>query len=290
MINLFISADLSMWESTPACFPRERCLTEYIMSEIKEQFSSLGAKEIRNLKKIPCIFAYEGINDKDAYVGCLNNITVRATDVLIDFRLTGDTIRIENNRQIQSLLDISRWEMNRTHWTIKRINIEQLKKHFSSAIGHKYTVFISYCWMPPENQRNVFSLVENLSNSGITVIYDKNSLRSGQDVNYFMEQSLQSNEIDKVLVICNKEYKEKADKKCGGVGYEAEIILSEIQSKPLQTRVIPVVIERNKDGEPFLPVFLKSRKYIDLNLEGGFDELVEEIKTTKDSDNSMENQ
>ena len=278
-----------MWESTPACFPRERCLTEYIMPEFRERFSSLGAKEIRNLKKIPCIFAYESINNKDAYLGCLNNITVRATDVLIDFRLTGETIRIENNRQIQSLLDIGRWEMNRTHWTIKKIGIEQIRKHLSPAIDRKHTVFISYCWTPPKNQRNVFSLVEDLSNNGITVIYDKNNLRSGQDVNYFMEQALQDNEIDKVLVICNKEYKEKADKRCGGVGYEAEIILSEIQSKPLQTRVIPVVIERNKNGKPFLPIFFKSRKYIDLTLEGGFDELIEEIKITIDDDD-MEKQ
>ena len=290
MINLLVHANLNTWESMPACFPSERCLTEYILPEFKERFSTLGQSEIEELKKIPCIFAYEGINNKDAYIGSIENITMRMTNVMIDYQLTGETIRIENNYEIQSLLDIGNWEINRTHWTIKKVDIDQIRQYFNSSISRKPTVFISYCWTPPENQREVFKLVENLSRKdGITVIIDKNDLHAGQDNHHFMEQSIKNKEINKVLVICNKDYMEKANNRQGGAGYEAEIILSEIQSKPLQTRVIPIVIEKEESGASFLPNFLKSRKYIDLTREGGYDELVAEIKIVSDDDNA-ENQ
>jgi hypothetical protein len=253
------------------------------MPDLREHFSTLGQSEIEELKKLPCIFAYEGINNKDAYIGFIDNITVRATNVLIDYHLTGETIRIENNYEIQSLLDISSWEMNRTHWTIKKIDIEKIRPYFSSSMARKPTVFISYCWTPPENQQKVFHLVDDLlRRDGISVIYDKKNLRAGQDINYFMEQSLKSKEIDKVLVICNKDYLEKANSRQGGAGYEAEIILSEIQSKPLQTRVIPVAIETDEKGKPFLPTFLESRKCIDLTSESGYNDLVAEIKIIND--------
>jgi hypothetical protein len=281
MINLFIGVNLSELKSTPICFPIDRCLTEYIMDDLKERFSSLGQSEIEELKKMPCIFADEGIN-KDAYIGNIVNITERDTNVMIEYRVTGETIRIENNNGILPLLDSNRWEMNRTHWTIKKVDIEQIRPYFRSSIGPKPTVFISYCWTPPENQRKVFHLVDALEKDGISVIYDKKNLRAGQDINYFMEQSIKNREIDKVLVVCNKDYMEKANSRQGGAGYEAGIILSEIQYKPLQTRVIPVVIETDEKYKPFLPTFLWSRTYVDLTRENGYAELVAEIKIISD--------
>jgi len=38
----------------------------------------------------------------------------------------------------------------------------------------------------------------------------------------------------------------------------------ELYGKSEQTRFIPVLFEKDNDGQPFLPVFLKSRLYIDL--------------------------
>ena len=144
-------------------------------------------------------------------------------------------------------------------------------------MAHKPTVFISYSWTPIENQKYVFDLVSKLTSDGITVIYDKNDLLPGQDKNYFMENALTTNEIDNVLVICNEDYAAKADERHGGVGYESEIILTQLQSQPLQRKVIPVVIETNEKGEAYLPTFLKSRLYIDLTQESGYDDLLSSI-------------
>ena len=84
-------------------------------------------------------------------------------------------------------------------------------------------------------------------------------------MNCFMENVLTSDRIDAVIIVCNKDYAEKANKRSGGVGYESEMILSEIRNKPLQRKYIPVVIEHDENGELPLPNFLKSRYCIDLS-------------------------
>lgn len=170
------------------------------------------------------------------------------------------------------------WELNRTHWTIKNVDMADIEPYYSINKGHQPTAFISYSWTPPENQRNVFSLVQKLEASGVTVVYDKNDLRPGQNKDYFMEQALTNDDIDNVLVICNKDYAEKADARRGGVGHEAGIIISQIDSQPLQTKYIPVVMETDQNGRAFLPVSLTSRTYIDLTRESGYNELLSAIR------------
>lgn len=99
-----------------------------------------------------------------------------------------------------------------------------------------------------------------------------------------MEQALTNRKIGSVLIICNRDYAEKANVRRGGVGYEAEIILSQLLSKPMQRRVIPVVIETDENGSAYLPTSLKSRLYIDLTKESGYSELLEAINQNGGSD------
>lgn len=53
-------------------------------------------------------------------------------------------------------------------------------------------------------------------------------LKDGQDKYAFMEQCVTDPEIDRVLIICDKGYAEKADHCQGGVGDETTIISPEI--------------------------------------------------------------
>ncbi|MCL2293626.1 MAG: toll/interleukin-1 receptor domain-containing protein [Spirochaetes bacterium] len=278
MLNLLVSAKSDMWESNSALFPRERCLTEYISKEFYSRFSGLGEKEIKKLKSIPAIFAYESFNSKDAYIGKITGISVREQNVKIDYAID-DRIFYNDFINLEAQLDLGGWELNRTHWTVKNVKIDEIKPYFSSNRKPKPKIFISYCWSPPENQKKVFDLIKKLNVDGISVIYDKKDLKAGQDKNYFMEQALTNNEIDRILVICNRDYAKKADAREGGVGYESEIIISQIASEPLQVKFIPVVMETGKNGKPFLPVFLKSRLYIDLTKENGYVDLLSAIQS-----------
>lgn len=281
MINLFVSSDETEWENTSGFMPKMRCLTEYILPEYKEKYLPLSDVTIAQLKQIPCVFTYEQSCGRDAYIGYIKNILVRQNDIMIDYELTGDVIPHEVFLGLSQLFDMGTWEMNRTHWTIKNLDLKDIQPYYSSTQVTP-VVFVSYSWTPMRNQETVFELVSKLRQDGIRVIYDKEDLHPGQNINYFMEQALERNDVDNIIVVCNKDYAEKANNRQGGVGYEAGIIISEIKSAPLQRRVIPVAVELDANGNPYLPIKFKELYYIDLTRENGYNELIEAIKKYKE--------
>lgn len=277
LLNLIITSYENHWTSSPAFFEKERSLTEYILPELKEKYASLSDDAIEELKQIPCIFAYEKQLKQDAYIGKIKRIESRQSNVLIEFELSGEKIAFEDLTLLTDLLDMHTWEWNRTHWTLKKVNLDDLRPYFRSMNKCRPSVFLSYSWSPPSNQQNVFALVSKLEKDGVRVIYDKKDLHPGQDMNYFMENALISNEIDGIVIVSNVDYAKKADNRHGGVGYESELILNEIKNKPLQTKYIPVVTERDENGEMPLPKFLKNRLGIDLTQDTGYKELLDAI-------------
>lgn len=278
MLNLIMTSCEDSWEKSPAFLDKERCLTEYILPELKDKYSILSDEVIEEIRQLPCIFTYEKPFKKDAYIGNIKNVEIYQKNVRIDFELSGEKIAFEDFIQLSDLLDMGAWEWNRTHWTIKKTNIEDLTPYFLSASKSYPIVFVSYCWSPPSNQQNVFTLINKLEKDGIRVIYDKKDLHPGQDINYFMENMFSSNVIDGVIIVCNVDYVKKADTRDGGVGYESELILNEIRNDPLQKKYIPVVIERDENGEAPIPKFLKSRLYIDLTQDNGYNQLLDAIR------------
>jgi hypothetical protein len=125
--------------------------------------------------------------------------------------------------------------------------------------------FISYCWTSPEHQQWVIDLATQLRESGVDVILDKWDLREGQDAIAFMERMVTDVTVRKVVMIFDRMYADKADKRAGGVGTETQIISSEVYNKVEQTKFVGVASELNADGKPFAPAYYKSRIYIDLS-------------------------
>lgn len=127
-------------------------------------------------------------------------------------------------------------------------------------------VFISYSYSSIEHEKWVVEFADKLMSDGVNVILDKWELKEGQDKYVFMEKMVTDPTITKVLIICDKEYQEKADSRKGGVGTETLIISEDIYTKVEQEKFIPVIKEY-KDDIPCLPVLLKTRIYIDLTTE-----------------------
>lgn len=142
-------------------------------------------------------------------------------------------------------------------------------------------VFISYSWHPEENKIRVQQLAKRLMSDGVDVTLDVWSLKDGQDKYVFMEKMVTDPDINKVLIICNKDYAEKADGRKGGVGTESTIMSDEIYSKADQTKFLPVVFEKGNDGMIYKPHFLKSRIHIDMSsddsYEMGYEQLLRDI-------------
>lgn len=87
-------------------------------------------------------------------------------------------------------------------------------------------VFISYSWDSEAHKEWIKNFSEQLHYSGINVILDQNDLILGDPLSMFMEQSIANS--DYVLIMCTPKYKEKADSRKGGVGYEESIITSDV--------------------------------------------------------------
>lgn len=139
-------------------------------------------------------------------------------------------------------------------------------------------VFISYSWSGAEHESFVLELATSLRTHGVDAILDKWRLKPGQDKFAFMESMVTDSEVTKVLVLCDAQYKVKADARSGGVGTESQIISQELYGKVSQSKFIPVVCERSESGEEFLPVFMKGRIFVDLSSDerygAGLDELL----------------
>ncbi len=132
-------------------------------------------------------------------------------------------------------------------------------------------VFISYSWTTSEHEEWVLELATRLRENGVDVKLDKWDLKEGQDVYTFMESMVSSKEIDKVLIICERAYIEKAEIRKGGVGTETQIITPEIYNDVNQEKFIPIIAERGKNGETLIPTYIKTRKYIDLSSEDTYE-------------------
>ncbi|MEE4576602.1 toll/interleukin-1 receptor domain-containing protein [Paenibacillus polymyxa] len=133
------------------------------------------------------------------------------------------------------------------------------------------SVFISYSWSSDEHEKWVIDLATRLRKDGVDAFIDKWRLKPGHDRFAFMERMIMDEDIHKVLVICDKEYKAKADQRSGGVGIETQIISKNVYTHINQEKFIPVVAERGESGKEFIPSYLESHIYIDLSSDGCFE-------------------
>ena len=122
LYNLLISGNENAWESNSVIFDLNRCIVEYTDKDLIDRFVKLGKHEVNEIKNFPCIFAYEDYCNKDAFIGYIKDILVRQNGVKITFEKI-EMLSIENLHKLQFELDIQSWELNRTHWAIKKVNL-----------------------------------------------------------------------------------------------------------------------------------------------------------------------
>jgi hypothetical protein len=130
----------------------------------------------------------------------------------------------------------------------------------NELIKNNPKVFISYSWDDAEHKEWVLKLSHLLISNGIVVILDQYELSPGDNLTYFMEKNIP--EVDKVIMILTPNYKLKADKRSGGVGYEYSIITQELFENIVSNKFIPIL--RKGELEECVPTFLKSRLFLDM--------------------------
>ena len=142
-------------------------------------------------------------------------------------------------------------------------------------------VFVSYSWTSDGHAAWVMDLATRLRTDGVDVILDRWDLLPGQDKFLFMEQMASDASVDKVVVVCDHRYAQKADSREGGVGTESTIISQQIYEQSDAGRFVAVVAECDNDGKPFLPIFLKAKIYFDLSdprrFESSYEDLIRDL-------------
>jgi hypothetical protein len=127
MYNLLVSADENSWEGIPFEIDLSRCVREYTDKEIVAKYQDLTEAVVRQIRRFPCIFAYETPCKKDPKFGLIRTLTKRKNLVSIEYEIINlDTFLSHQDLTDMSFkLDITGWELNRTHWAIKNINLAE---------------------------------------------------------------------------------------------------------------------------------------------------------------------
>ncbi len=125
MYNLFVSGDDDAWEGDPYLIETSRCVREYTDAEIIKRFVELDVTARVELQRLPCIFAYESRCNKSPKFGVIRNITKRQGKVRIEYEIKElkHFLTPEDLASLEFELDIAKWEMNRTHWAVKDVNL-----------------------------------------------------------------------------------------------------------------------------------------------------------------------
>lgn len=131
MYNLFVSGDPMAWHGKPFFLEIERCIREYTDTKLTRRYGELDENAINELQRFPCIFAYESMqhmfpqHDLSPKFGVILDVKRRQAQVRIEYELI-DLDKFLSAQDLVNLafeLDISGWELNRTHWAVKDINL-----------------------------------------------------------------------------------------------------------------------------------------------------------------------
>jgi hypothetical protein len=141
----------------------------------------------------------------------------------------------------------------------------------SDRAGKPITALISYSWDNEPHKVWVLGLANKLrTEGGVNVLLDRYELTAGRQITHFMERSVAK--ADKVILIMTPDYKEKADGRKGGVGFECSMISQQIYENQDSRKFIPVVRNGSfKDSSPaFMKPYLAHDMTEDATFEDGF--------------------
>lgn len=123
MFNFLMHHDEDFWDARVVDFTRTRAF-EYTIDKLNERYRDFSQSSIEEMKNLPTIFSVE----QEAVlsrIGYITDIVVGYREITISFEFDPILPPIEANKlkEFSTELDIKEWELYRTHWAIKDVNI-----------------------------------------------------------------------------------------------------------------------------------------------------------------------
>lgn len=225
MYNLLISSNSDAWDGAPFTYERGRCVREYTDDDLTERFKDLDQQQIRDLQRLPSIFAYEAAQKKDPVFGRITAILPGTHNVKVkyDIQNIGDFIAYEDLEELRISLDIGRYELNRTHWAVKDIDLSRVLSRKGIELpywalnqrdaididSHRFKVALSF---PGEQRPYVEEVVGALAGTfgRNDVFYDLNyQAQLARPSLHLLLQSIYKDRSDLVVVFVCDKYQEK---------------------------------------------------------------------------------
>ena len=125
MYHLIVVGDPDDYDGDPITFERGQVLREHTSATLSERYSQLIKVLIADLKRFPALFACEHANKKDARLGWITKIQARPDAARFSY-VFDDSLPPISWEQIKALewdLDIDKYELNRTHWALKDVDL-----------------------------------------------------------------------------------------------------------------------------------------------------------------------
>lgn len=212
--------------------------TQYI-----DQRNSEGKSTSRKIYYYDILIA---LNDNER-----TNVILRFLDLLQPFKA-------EKVKQVRILMGM---ESVSTKQDVSQIAAD-------SQVSQNPKVFISYSWDDEDHQQWVLNLANRLRSHGIDIILDKYHLKAGKSITHFVENGIRV--AERIIIIFTPNYKLKADKRDGGVGYEYSILNNTLyQNQTGNEKIIPVL--RAGSNTESIPEFMQQYIHLDLRNDLTFD-------------------
>jgi hypothetical protein len=144
----------------------------------------------------------------------------------------------------------------------------------TNEVKDQIKVFISYSWDDDSHKKWVLEVAQKITERGFYVIFDQFDLFTGKNMTHFMERSV--DEADKVIMILTPTYKDKADNRKSGVGYEYSMMTTELYRDQDSGKYLPVIRKGSYDlsAPKFIGTLLSSDMTNDETFTERFEELV----------------
>src|SRR5215203_224295 len=91
MYHLFVSGHVQDWQGEPWQIELGRCVREYTADAITKRYGGFTPAQVDELRRYPCIFAYEAVHSKNPLFGLIQNVTARQGQVRVNTNFTLST-------------------------------------------------------------------------------------------------------------------------------------------------------------------------------------------------------
>ncbi|MBL3550569.1 leucine-rich repeat domain-containing protein [Chryseobacterium sp. KMC2] len=188
------------------------------------KINNFPIESIGSLKSLNALYCYTKRNaddldlDLDTYFKVLSMIK-------------GNSIK-----KLNTLIANSKSNENKT---LMRNKIREIKK-----------IFITYAWSDEEFNTKIISFVDFLRKKGFDATLDRKKSQESVAINFNKMMIDGIANSDKVIVVLNKKYKERAEKFLGGVDTEFQIIFEDKKANPNKYIFVSFGDENIKDISP----------------------------------------